>query len=105
MPKLLRKFNNSRQSLKLVFTSLVNLKQHCEPHLSEILYFLGTFISFKIAIKTGFVNELVKQVKHYTVNDQIPDRPVFERSFSGHFLSPVFEWFKKLDRFSNVPLA
>jgi hypothetical protein len=26
------------------------------------------------------------------VNDRIPDRPVFEQSFSGHFLNTVFKW-------------
>jgi hypothetical protein len=28
----------------------------------------------------------------YTVNIRKPEDPVFECSFSGHFLGPVFEW-------------
>jgi hypothetical protein len=36
------------------------------------------------------------------VNDQKSDRPVFEWSFSGHFMVPVFEFYTNLDRFGTI---
>jgi hypothetical protein len=36
-----------------------------------------------------------------TVNIQKPDDPVFEQSFSGHFLSPVFECKMAAKAFDN----
>jgi hypothetical protein len=36
-----------------------------------------------------------------TVMIRNPDRPVLQRSFCGHFLSPVFEWSTRLDHFGK----